>query len=74
MIKIDKKFQKKELDALVESANINKDSTLILACIGDADFKSMESSFTAKQNACAVRFFALMPNEAIGFYKMRQKD
>ena len=73
LIKIDKKIPKKELDALVESANINKDSTLILACIGDADFKSMESSFTAKQNACAVRFFALMPNEAIGFLQNEAK-
>ena len=67
LIKIDKKIPKKELDSLVEAANLNKDSTLILACIGDADFKSMESSFTTKQNACAVRFFFFFSNEAIGF-------
>ena len=73
LIKIDKKIPKKELDSLVEAANLNKDSTLILACMGDADFKSMESSFSAKQNACAVRFFALMPNEAIGFLQNEAK-
>jgi len=73
LIKVDKKIPKKELDSLVEACNINQDSTLILACMGDSEFKSMEASFSLKKNACAVRFFALNDNEAIGFLKNEAK-
>lgn len=69
LIKIDKKIPKKELDVLVESCSINKDSTLILSCMGDSEFKSMESSFSPKLNACSVRFFALSNGEALNYLK-----
>ncbi|RBQ30219.1 DNA polymerase III subunit delta [Aliarcobacter vitoriensis] len=73
LIKVEKKIPKKELDTLIEACNINKDSTLILACMGDTDFKSMETSFSLKNNACAVRFFSLNNNEAIGFLQNEAK-
>ncbi|RBQ27312.1 MULTISPECIES: DNA polymerase III subunit delta [Arcobacteraceae] len=73
LIKIDKKIPKKELDSLVEACNTNKDSTLILACMGDSEFKSMETSFNLKNNACSVRFFALNNSEAIGFLQNEAK-
>lgn len=69
LVKIDKKIPKKELDSLVEACNINKSSTLILACMGDSEFKSMESSFSAKLNACFVRFFAPTNSEALVYLK-----
>jgi len=67
LVKTEKKIPKKELDALVDATNSNQDSTFILACLGDADFKSMESSFSLQKNSCAVRFFALNTNEAVSF-------
>ena len=30
---------------------MNPDSTLIIACMGDSDFKTMESSFTPQSNS-----------------------
>lgn len=67
LIKIEKKIAKKELDSLIEAANANPDSTLIIACLGDADFKTMESSFSLKTNSVAVRFFLPTDIEAIKF-------
>lgn len=64
-IKCDKKIPKKELDILVESANLNPDSTLIICALGDSDFKTMESSFSMNNNAVCVRFFQPNDNEAI---------
>ena len=67
LIKIEKKIPKKELDSLIEAANANPDSTLIIACLGDGDFKTMESSFSLKTNSAAVRFFLPTDIEAIKF-------
>ena len=67
LIKIEKKIPKKELDSLIEAANANPDSTLIIACLGDGDFKTMESSFSLKTNSVAVRFFLPTDIEAIKF-------
>jgi DNA polymerase-3 subunit delta len=64
LVKINKKIPKKELDKLVETCHLNDDSKLILCCFGDADFKSMESSFTKKTNSVAVRFYPLEEYEA----------
>ena len=64
LAKINKKIPKKELDKLIEVCNTNTDSKLILCCFGDADFKSMESSFTKKTNSVFVRFYPLEDYEA----------
>jgi len=73
LIKIEKKIPKKELDALIEACNINPDSTLILACLGDADFKTMENSFSLKTNSASVRFFQPTDVEAIKFLEYEAK-
>lgn len=74
LVKIDKKIPKKELDALIEACNLNPDSTLIFACLGDADFKTMENSFTLKTNSAAVRFFQPTDTEAIKFIEYEAKQ
>ena len=73
LIKIEKKIPKKELDILIEVANTNSDSTLIIACMGDGDFKTMESSFSLKTNSAAVRFFLPTDVEAIKFLEYEAK-
>ena len=73
LIKIDKKLPKKEVDALIEACNLNPDSTLIFACLGDGDFKTMEASFTLKTNSAAVRFFLPTDPEAIRFLEFEAK-
>ena len=67
LIKTDKKIPKKELDQLVDACRINSDSKLIIACVGDRDFKSMQNSFTKKTNGVFVRFYPLKDWEAINF-------
>jgi len=57
LIKTTKKIPKKELDSLIEACNLNQDSYLICAALGDTDFKTMAKSFTLKQNSADVRFF-----------------
>lgn len=73
LIKVEKKIPKKELDALIEACNTNPDSTLILACLGDTDFKTMENSFSLKTNSAAVRFFQPTDTEAIKFLEYEAK-
>lgn len=73
LIKTEKKIPKKELDDLLEACNTNENSTLILACMGDSEFKSMESSFQANKNACFVRFFPLNNSEALNFLQREAK-
>jgi DNA polymerase III subunit delta len=73
LIKIDKKLPKKELDSLIEACNTNPDSTLIIAALGDSDFKTMESSFSLKTNSVAVRFFSPTDTEAIKFLEYEAK-
>jgi DNA polymerase-3 subunit delta len=74
LIKCDKKIPKKELDILIESANTNPDSTLIISCLGDADFKTMESSFSLNTNSVAVRFFLPNDGEAIRLLESEAKS
>ena len=74
LIKVEKKIPKKEVDALIEACNLNPDSTLIFACLGDGDFKTMESSFSLKTNSAAVRFFQPTDTEAIKFIEYEAKQ
>ena len=60
LIKTNKKIPKKEVDSLINACNINSDSFVIFACLGETDFKTMGKSFTTKSNSAEVRFF--MPN------------
>ena len=73
LIKVEKKLPKKEVDTLIEACNANPDSTLIFACLGDGDFKTMESSFSLKTNSVAVRFFQPTDTEAIRFLEYEAK-
>ncbi|MGB1227613.1 MAG: DNA polymerase III subunit delta [Poseidonibacter sp.] len=65
LIKCEKKVPKKEVDTLIEACNTNSDSTVIFSCMGDGDFKTMEKSFTPKNDSAVVRFFAPNDNEAV---------
>jgi DNA polymerase-3 subunit delta len=71
IIKTEKKIQKKEVTELINACNINPDSTLIFSCLGDLDFKTMSSSFSAKTNSVSVRMFAPFINEAL---KLLEKE
>jgi len=64
LVKTTKKIPKKELDKIVEICKNNSDSKFILCCFGDADFKSMEASFSKKTNSVVVRFYPLEDYEA----------
>ena len=74
LVKVEKKIPKKEVDSLIEACNLNPDSTLIFACLGDTDFKTMESSFSLKTNSAAVRFFQPTDTEAIKFIEYEAKQ
>lgn len=65
IIKTEKKIPKKDITELIHACNINGDSTIIFACIGDADFKTLGNSFSTKTNSASVRFFAPFASEAI---------
>ncbi len=65
LIKIAKKIPKKEVDSLIEACNLNQDSHVIFACLGEVDFKTMAKSFTTKTNSAEVRFFAPNMGEAM---------
>lgn len=73
LIKVEKKIPKKEVDTLVEACNKNPDSTLIFACLGDAEFKTMENSFSLRTNSVAVRFFSPTDLEALKFLEYEAK-
>lgn len=74
LIKCDKKIQKKEVDELIEACNTNPDSTVIFACMGDSDFKTMEKSFGDSTNSVVVRFFQPFDSEAIRLVENEAKD
>lgn len=74
LIKTIKKIPKKELDELISICNTNTDSKIILACIGEADFKTMAKSFTKKSNSVEVRFFTPNDNEAINLLNQELKN
>lgn len=65
LIKIEKKLPKKEVEELIESCNTNLDSTVIFACLGDSDFKTMGNYFSEKTNSVSVRMYAPSNPEAI---------
>ncbi|CAM3436138.1 DNA polymerase III subunit delta [Arcobacter aquimarinus] len=73
LIKVEKKIPKKEVDSLVDACNKNPDSTLIFACLGDSEFKTMENSFSLKTNSVAVRFFLPTDLEALKFLEYEAK-
>ena len=70
LCKITKKIGKKELDNLL-ALSVSNQSTLIICCFGDADFKSMEGSFTKKSNSISVRFFQPEPHEALAILRTK---
>ncbi len=74
LIKCDKKIQKKEVDELIQACNSNSDSVVIFSCMGDADFKTMEKSFSDKTNSVAVRFFKPFDNEAVRLLENEAKS
>ncbi len=74
VIKTEKKIQKKELTELITACNINPDSTLILACMGDSEFKTMSSSFSSTTNSISVRMFSPFTNEAIKILEHEAKE
>ena len=65
LIKIAKKIPKKDIDSLIKICNLNQDSRVIFACLGNMDLKAIAKSFTAKTNSAEVRFFAPNIGEAI---------
>ena len=73
LIKLTKKLGKKEVVELISAANSNPDSTLIFACLGDSDFKTMGGYFSAKLNATSVRMFTPFPNEAIKLLEQKAR-
>ena len=73
LCKIAKKIGKKELDSLLATSVANQ-STLILSCFGDGDFKSMEGSFTKKTNSVSVRFFQPEPYEALAILRAKSDE
>ncbi|MFY9075380.1 DNA polymerase III subunit delta [Malaciobacter mytili] len=74
VIKTEKKIQKKELTELINACNINPDSTLILACLGDSEFKTMSSCFSTATNSISVRMFSPFTNEAIKILEHEAKE
>jgi DNA polymerase-3 subunit delta len=74
IIKLDKKLGKKEVVSLIEACNINADSKVIFACMGDTDFKTMGGYFTSKLNAVSVRMFSPFPNEAIKLLEAKAQE
>ncbi|MFX4282891.1 hypothetical protein ACOL3J_11585, partial [Aliarcobacter butzleri] len=66
-VKLDKNIPKKELDVLIEACNAKPDSTLVIACMGDSDFNTMETSFSLKTNSACVRFVQPTDLEATKF-------
>ncbi|MFV0562923.1 DNA polymerase III subunit delta [Malaciobacter mytili] len=74
VIKTEKKIQKKELTELINACNINPDSTLILTCLGDSEFKTMSSCFSTTTNSISVRMFSPFTNEAIKILEHEAKE
>jgi DNA polymerase-3 subunit delta len=74
LIKTNKKIPKKDVDRLLEACSLNSDSKVIFACIGDKDFKSMQSSFSKKTNGVFVRFYPLQDWEAVKFLASKASE
>ena len=65
LIKLNSKRPKKEVDELIKICNINSNSTVILSCLGDGEFKTMANAFNPKSNSVSIRMFSPSNSEAI---------
>lgn len=74
IIKTEKTIPKKELDELMNSANANKDSFLIIGCYGENDFKAMDSNFKKVKNGYSLRCFSPNPSESLGILNEFAKE
>ncbi|QOG13079.1 DNA polymerase III subunit delta [Arcobacter sp. FWKO B] len=74
VIKTQKTIPKKECQELISAVNTNPASTVLIACIGDTDFREMAKNFDAKQNGVNVRFYNPFPNEALNILKQRADE
>jgi DNA polymerase-3 subunit delta len=74
IIKCDKKLPKKEVTELIKACNINPDSKVIFACIGDTDFRTMGGYFNPKSNSVSIRMFAPFDNEAVRLLETQAKS
>ncbi|MDY0328032.1 MAG: DNA polymerase III subunit delta [Arcobacteraceae bacterium] len=74
VLKIEKPIPKKECLELIEAANTNSSSTLIVACFGDADFRDMAKNFDTKTNGVNIRFFNPFASEAIKILQTRASE
>lgn len=74
LIKLEKKLNKKDALELIDAANSNPDSRVILACLGDTDFRTMGGYFTPKTNSVSVRMFTPYANEAIKLLETKAKE
>lgn len=73
ILKLNKKVPKKEIDSLIKACNSNPNSYIIFSCLGDADFKVMEKSFSEEKNGVSVRFFNPNESEAIQILQKKAK-
>lgn len=73
IIRLEKPLNKTDTTLLIEACNTNTNSTVIFACMGDGEFKTMENYFSVKNNSVSVRFFAPFPNEALFYIQEEAK-
>jgi DNA polymerase-3 subunit delta len=74
VIKTEKALTKKESGEIIEAVNTNSASKVIIACLGDTDFREMAKNFDIKQNAVNVRFYNPYPQEALKILQTRADE
>ena len=74
VIKTEKALNKKESGEIIEAVNTNSASKVIIACLGDTDFREMAKNFDIKQNAVNVRFYNPYPQEALKILQTRADE
>jgi DNA polymerase-3 subunit delta len=74
VIKTEKALTKKESVEIIEAVNTNSASKVIIACLGDTDFREMAKNFDIKQNAVNVRFYNPYPQEALKILQTRADE
>ncbi len=74
ILRVDKKLNKKEVDALIKACEINTNSKIIFSCMGDFEFKLMSGYFTKKNNSVSIRMFQPFANEAISLIDNKAKE
>jgi len=75
ILRTDKKLPKKELESLIESAKKNSDNYFLYIYEGSSsNAKSLQSSFSKKNDAIWVRFFEPNMKEAIEFANTKAKE